>query len=370
MDTKPPPCKSLNPSEVVMNNATQVSFSEEPMSTESLYDHLNKVSRSFAITIPLMSGPLKDCVSLAYLLCRIVDTVEDDAKANTVDKITWLSDISFLAGDDFADKDVLFRLKEKALELCSEGSNAEYVALLHDMDKAVNLLETYDDDIKEIVCHAVAILAHGMASNLRKTLDEDEKGICNLDDVDNYCYFVAGVIGEMLAELFALYNRDVNKNELMELAVSFGEGLQLINILRDRAKDAQRGALFLPVKDEQDVLEYVALTQGHLDDAINFICALPVKDSSGSRMFCLTNVCMALLLLRQVSRDPMNPQCDYRLTRAKVKRIFVLCRLAAHSNTLVRALSFILSAGMRRQRRSVRRLRDKVSIWDHSSNTN
>lgn len=352
-------------------NGRQVTFSNELMSMDAVYDHLNKVSRSFAITIPLMNGPLKDCVSLAYLLCRIVDTVEDDAKANTVDKITWLSDISFLAGDEFADRDVLFRLKEKALELCVQGGSSQYdLDLLHDMDKAINLLMSFEDDIKEIICHAVSILAHGMASSLRKTIDEDEPGICNLDDVDNYCYFVAGVVGEMLAELFALDNRNINKNELMELAVSFGEGLQLINILRDRAKDAQRGALFLPVKTEEDVLDYVAITQGHLDDAINFICALPAKDSSGSRMFCLTNVCMALVLLRQVSRDPVNPKCNYKLTRAKVKRLFFLCRLAVHSNTAVRALSFILSAGMRRQRRSVRTLRDKVSIWDHSSNTN
>lgn len=345
-------------------------ITKELLSNKVLYRHLNKVSRSFAITIPFMSDPLKDYVALAYLLCRIVDTVEDDAKAPTVDKITWLSDFSFLAADEFADMDVLVRLKERALELCAQGSAKDDLALLKDLDKAVNLLLSFDDEVHETICHGVSILAHGMASSLRKSIDEDDEGISSIDDVDNYCYFVAGVVGEMLAELFAKYDRKIDKRDLMELAVSFGEGLQLTNILRDRAKDAQRGVSFLPSNTEESIQEFVALTQGHLDDAISFICSLSPKDSIGARMFCLTNVVMAMYLLRQVSNNPLDPECKYRISRGTVKRLFVTCRLIIHSNLAIRALAFMVSFGMKRQRRSVRQLRDKVSIWDHSTTTN
>lgn len=339
------------------------------MSSEELYAHLNLVSRSFAITIPFMKQPLRDQVALAYLLCRIVDTVEDDALAPINDKITWLSDFSFLADDEFADEDVLHGLKLRAVELTSLGGSApDDIKLVVDLERAVHLLQSYDKDVQEVVCHAVAILAHGMATSLRQKREHEE--ISSLDDVDNYCYSVAGVVGEMLAELFCLSDRAAPKKELLELSVSFGEGLQLTNILRDRAKDAERGASFLPpAKDDEaeSVLEYVAITQGHLDDAIKFISLLPARSSFGVRMFCLTNVAMAMVLLRQVAHRPLDPKCNYKLKRSQVKHLFLLCRMAARSNRAVRALSFALSLGMKSQRRSARQLRDKVSLWDHSS---
>ena len=40
---------------------------------------LEKVSRSFALTIPQLPLPLNQPVANAYLLCRIVDTIEDEA---------------------------------------------------------------------------------------------------------------------------------------------------------------------------------------------------------------------------------------------------------------------------------------------------
>lgn len=346
-------------------------ISSEVLSVELMYEHLNKVSRSFALTIPLIPNPLRDCISLAYLLCRVVDTVEDDARAPLVDRITWLSDFSFLSGSDFADLDVLLALKKRALELTSTGgSAADDIELLKVMDKAVNLLLSYDEEIQAVLCRALSIMSHGMSSNLRRRLHEANHTVSDLDEVDSYCYFVAGVVGEMLAELFVLHDREVDKKELLELAVSFGEGLQLTNILRDRARDATRGVSFIPAASEEEVLEYVAITEGHLSDAIAFICSLSKKESAGVRLFCFTNVVMALYLLRQIASRPMDPECDYRISHSMLRRLLLLSRLAVRSNLGVRLLSMALTLGMRSQKRSVRQLRDKVSIWDHSPNTN
>lgn len=352
----------------VEDNPSFIAGTDEVLSRDALYAHLERVSRSFAITIPFMAEPMRDYVALAYLLCRIVDTVEDDAKAALLDKITWLSDFAFLSGDEFTEPDVLRGLRLRALDLVKDGSSEDDIALVRDLELAVNLLLSYSDEVQEIICHAVSILAHGMSSSLRHKLEQSE--ISNIDEVDSYCYFVAGVVGEMLAELFVLHDNNVDRKELMALAVSFGEGLQLTNILRDRAKDAKRGASFLPVSDADGVLEYVALTQGHLDDAISFICALSPHRNSGVRMFCFTNVAMAMYLLRQVARSPLDPDCNYNISRRRVKQLFFLSRFAVRSNLALRFFSFLLSFGMKRQRRNARQLRDKVSIWDHSSTTN
>ena len=44
------------------------------------------VSRTFALTIPQLPEGLRDPVTNAYLLCRIVDTVEDDPALTTAQK--------------------------------------------------------------------------------------------------------------------------------------------------------------------------------------------------------------------------------------------------------------------------------------------
>ena len=71
--------------------------------------------------------------------------------------------------------------------------------------------------------------------------------------MDEYCYYVAGVVGEMLTELFCDYSGAIDRNhdELMQLAVSFGQGLQMTNILKDIWDDQKRNMCWLP----QSVLE-------------------------------------------------------------------------------------------------------------------
>ena len=50
------------------------------MQTISFYQtHLDRVSRSFAFCIKKLESPLRQWVSLAYLLCRVLDTVEDSS---------------------------------------------------------------------------------------------------------------------------------------------------------------------------------------------------------------------------------------------------------------------------------------------------
>lgn len=327
-----------------------------------IYNHLNLVSRSFALTIKFIEQPLCDYVCIAYLLCRIVDTVEDDAVAKIEDKICWLSDLSFFAAEDFNDPEVLQKLQDRAVMICKQGSAKDDLNLVQDFCKIVALFEQYPEEIKKVICHGVSILAHGMSASLRQV--QDNNPISSLDEVDHYCYFVAGVVGEMLAELFCIFEPKIDNKELLDLSVSFGEGLQLTNILRDRIKDQQRGASFLPANSAEEVKDFVSLTQGHLDDAVDFIRLLPVDSCKGIRLFCFTNVAMAMYLLRQVQSRPLDPKCDYKISRSTLKRLMFFCNLASRSNFMMRCISFILSFGMRRHRRNPRKLRDRVSVWD------
>jgi len=73
-------------------------------------------------------------------------------------------------------------------------------------------------------------------------------GLPRLTDLDDYCYYVAGVVGDMLTELFwrILAGHCQPPDRLQSLSVSFAQGLQMTNILKDVWEDRSHGACWLP----------------------------------------------------------------------------------------------------------------------------
>lgn len=59
-----------------------------------------------------------------------------------------------------------------------------------------------------------------------------------------YCYKVASVVGLMTSEIFGYSSK-----EALEHAIELGIAMQLTNILRDVAEDADRGRIYLPLAD-------------------------------------------------------------------------------------------------------------------------
>src|SRR5208283_3582323 len=56
-------------------------------------------------------------------------------------------------------------------------------------------------------------------------------GLARSTDLDDYCYYVAGVVGDMLTELFCEYSPAIarHRTDLTRRAVSFAQGLQMTN---------------------------------------------------------------------------------------------------------------------------------------------
>ena len=64
------------------------------------------------------------------------------------------------------------------------------------------------------------------------------------EELSLYCYRVASTIGLICIEIFGYHNPRTR-----EYAVNLGTALQLVNILRDLQRDAQRGRIYLPQED-------------------------------------------------------------------------------------------------------------------------
>ncbi len=236
----------------------------------SLEELLLKTSRTFAVAIPLLPEPTCAAVRLAYLLFRIADTFEDAAGFVRADRLAALADFDRLLaapGDEaaraFAEKWTRGRL----------SPNEGYVELVAHTADVFAALATLADRPREIVIHHARRTTQGMADVVRKSDAEGRLELTTVKELRDYCYIVAGIVGELLTDVFveATPALAAERAELAADQVLFGEGLQLVNILKDEHDDARDGRRYLPRTSHAEVF---ALARADLDRAERYVRTL------------------------------------------------------------------------------------------------
>ena len=113
------------------------------------------------------------------------------------------------------------------------------------MERVVRVTNRLDAQQRLAIQRCVEVMAGGM-HQFQQTASV--RGVPRLSDLDDYCYYVAGVVGQMLTELFCGYAAGIGQHraQMHELDVSFAQGLQMTNILKDVWEDRSRGACWLP----------------------------------------------------------------------------------------------------------------------------
>lgn len=322
---------------------------------------LQGVSRTFALTIPTLPQGLDRAVSNAYLLCRIADTIEDDADLIFDDKQRYSQQfIDVIRGD--ADGDAFGR--ELAPRLAGHTLAAER-ELIAETAAVIRITHSLNATQRSAMQNCVRTMADGMVFYQGQ---ETLNGLADQRAMDRYCYYVAGVVGEMLTELFCDHCPELNqhKSEMLRLAVSFGQGLQMTNILKDIWDDKARGACWLPADvfalrgvhlaeveagkggaDFEDGLgQLIGIAHGHLRNAMRYTNMLPRKQT-GMRKFCLWALGMAVLTLRKLDRhrDYADGQ-EVKISRRSVKATVLTTNLLVRSNLGLRLLFATASAGI------------------------
>ena len=107
----------------------------------------------------------------------------------------------------------------------------------------------------------------GMARYVERSGEDGRLELADLADLRAYCYVVAGIVGELLTDLFLLGRPALQAvaPALCQRSPIFGEGLQLVNILKDSAADAREGRRYLPPRVERS--EVMALARRDLAEA-------------------------------------------------------------------------------------------------------
>jgi farnesyl-diphosphate farnesyltransferase len=236
----------------------------------SLEDLLEKTSRTFALSIPVLPEPTRREVMIAYLLFRIADTFEDASHWEPARRIEALGQFRALLGQ--YSRPAAERLST-AWVTAGISSHAGYRELIGEVPFVLDAFFALSKDAVEPVRAHVDRSSEGMAGYVGRTKGGDLT-LADLQDLKTYCYFVAGIVGEMLTELFLLGRPRLAgiSAYLRERAAAFGEALQLVNILKDSAGDAAEGRTYLPPGVAR--AEVFALARHDLRTAGDYIGAL------------------------------------------------------------------------------------------------
>jgi farnesyl-diphosphate farnesyltransferase len=236
-----------------------------------LEELLIATSRTFALAIPLLPEPSRREVTIAYLLFRIADTFEDAAAWPRTLRIEALERFARLL--DRPDLDAAFDVARFwADEVPCEQT--AYHDLLAATPEVLDAFFSLRPAAVDLIRGHTQRTAHGMAGFVARTTDEGELRLRDVRDLQDYCYVVAGIVGELLTELFLLERPELAPvaDVLRQGSRSFGEGLQLVNILKDSASDAQEGRRYLPEGVDRE--EVIDLARNDLDGAAEYVLTL------------------------------------------------------------------------------------------------
>jgi farnesyl-diphosphate farnesyltransferase len=250
---------------------TAAAAAEDAAETADLDRLLVETSRTFALAIPLLAEPARRQVTVAYLLFRIADTFEDAE--------TWPRERRIGALREFAS--LLDRPRAAGARETADGwlreppcEHAGYLRLLAATPAVLAAYLDLDAAPREAVRVHTRRTALGMAAFVERGSAGGRLELASLDDLADYCYVVAGIVGDMLTELFLLAAPSLAPvaEFLRRRAARFGEALQLVNILKDSAGDAVQGRRYLPAGIDRG--EVFALARRDLATAAAYVRAL------------------------------------------------------------------------------------------------
>ena len=306
------------------------------------YEMLRNVSRTFSLSIEQLPQKLRETVTVAYLLFRISDCLEDHAEIVAERKATLLR----LWGD-------VVTGSRPACDLITQISGFDdsdpemYVARRADI--VMQYLNNIPEQPRKILASHVYETSQGMAR-----WQEHGPFIDTEEEMDDYMHQVAGRVGYLLTDIFSWYSPAINKirESLIPLGREFGLALQTVNIIRGLRKDYERGWVFVPAtffkkislsqeeffdKTNMDkALSVIKLlvdkAKRHLNDGLTFITLLPRKERR-IRLFCIWPLLFAVKTLALSRNNPEVLTSETKITRHQVKNIVLVSSALFWSNS-------------------------------------
>jgi farnesyl-diphosphate farnesyltransferase len=305
---------------------------------------LKDVSRTFYWTVRVLPAKIRSQIGLAYLLARTTDTIADTGLIAPEKRL-----------------EALRRLKERILGLDGtpldftelakhQGSPAERI-LLEKCESSLGLLQTLTPQDLRLVREVLGTIISGQELDLQRFGSASANRIVALrsaEELDDYTYRVAGCVGEYwsrmcLAHIYPGTDRGQNESYLLAKGVRFGQGLQLVNVLRDLPVDLRNGRCYLPADQlaarglaPEDLLKpenearlrpvydaWLGRAEANLFAGWDYTNALP-RGRVRVRLACAWPIQIGLETIRLLRASPiLDPEKRVKVTRGEVKKMMV-----------------------------------------------
>jgi len=316
-------------------------------------DILSKVSRTFTPTIRMLPKRLYLPVTVAYLLCRIADTVEDESRLSKEEKDKLL----LIYADIFKQEEI--RNKEKFLSAIAViPDHSIDVSLAKNLDCVFSVYKTFHPEVQKMIATWVVEMTLGMKKYSQSSEKRKKQFLRSMKELDEYMYYVAGTVGHMLTSLFTYFSKKITPTLFRKMeffSESFGKGLQLVNIIRDMAGDLKRGQSYIPDEilnkyhlTRQSIFEVqncknaellfnelIQTAVGHLDKALAYVVLIP-KEETRIRLFCLLPMFWAMQTLREIQQNSLNLLATekIKISRKVIRTEFYKSIILTFSNRL------------------------------------
>ena len=281
---------------------------------DRMHDLLTKSSRTFALNIPLLPEPARCEVTVAYLLFRVADTLEDSTiwpRQRKVDELRRFATFLQEPAPRSADR---LTADWQADPPCDD---AGYLELLAELPLVMEVHSELAPDSQELIVEHTLRTIEGMSAFLERENGSDLQ-LRDVKDLQDYCYAVAGIVGEMLTELFLKDDEALRPVApiLRGLAARFGEALQLVNILKDSTADSDEGRHFLPAG--RSTTDVFSLARDDLGSAARYvICLAQAGAARGVVAFTALPLLLAKATIDRVQQDGPGS----KITRIEVAEI-------------------------------------------------
>lgn len=309
---------------------------------------LRDVSRSFYLSLRLLPKPVRPQIGLAYLLARATDTIADTRIVPRGDRLETLGRLrERIRGTD---------TRPVGVESLIQGQSSEAEAtLLRRIEEALGLLGTLGSSDLALVRGVLETITSGQELDLRRFPEEPAgvvHSLVSMEELWDYTHRVAGCVGAFWTRICFAHlphppGCDVER--MVRLGLGYGQGLQLVNILRDIPADLKMGRCYVPSEEmvplglrpadltmpENELkfrplhLRLSRLAEGRLRDGWDYTLELP-RGWWRVRVACALPVLIGRRTLRLLAGSKvLNPSSRVKVPRQEVRGMLARVLLCA-----------------------------------------
>jgi farnesyl-diphosphate farnesyltransferase len=210
---------------------------------------LAEVSRSFYLTLKALPEGVREPLSLAYLLARAADTMADTSEVPGEVRLACLKAFDAVVQGGTDEGALMERLRVEFMPKQQDEGEARLLQRLPEVVKAYRAAPEVEGKMTRGV---LGPIVKGQTLDIERFPQDGKlRALATAAELDEYTWLVAGCVGEFwtrlcVARLGEGFASGVTADEMVLKGVNYGKGLQLVNILRDVAKDGRMGRCYLP----------------------------------------------------------------------------------------------------------------------------